>query len=68
MQETFAHWSLQDWTSALTEQGFSVLYGNTYTSDWIKRNRWDGIVKVLDPSTQKSIATPTNIVIVGVKQ
>lgn len=67
MKETFAHWSLGDWEQALTTAGFQILHAATYTSDWIKRNRWDGIVRVVDAGTLEELETPTNIVIIGGK-
>lgn len=67
MKETFAHWSLSDWKSALEEQGFNILHARTYTSEWIKQNRWDGRVLVTDAATGEEVQTPTNIVIVAGK-
>ena len=70
MKETFTHWTWDDWTARVREQGFSVHpLSRTYTNPWIRDHRWLGQVQLWHDPERGVPAEwfPTTMVLAAVK-
>lgn len=71
MRESFTHWTAADHASMLERSCFDVIHAESYTSDWIRKNRLDGTVELYEQTADgfEPIGyPPTNTVVVGEKE
>lgn len=65
MCEEFCHFNIADWQNIAKDNNFKLVTANAYLSDWIKSNRYDGRVEIMDAETMNILDFPnTNAVIV----
>lgn len=70
MQESFTHWTIDDYEEALQDAGFDVIHAEAYTSSWIKEHRFQdaaAVYKEQGGELESVPYPPTNAVIVGEK-
>lgn len=70
MSESFAHWSKNDYENVLEKVGFEIEHSETYTSEWIEENRFEGeaeMYEIDEEGFSEAEYPPTNIVVVGEK-
>jgi SAM-dependent methyltransferase/nicotinamide mononucleotide adenylyltransferase len=67
VHEEFGPLPLEGWRAALVNAGFTPLHLHSYANPWIVKNRYEGLVEVLDDSGAKLPWPPTNMVVVGEK-
>lgn len=68
MHETFCHWAMSDWRSALSSAGFRVSGASrAWTNPWIAERRWLGKVALAGADGVVLPWPPTNAVIVASK-
>lgn len=71
MQESFTHWSVDDHVDALTTHCFDIVDAYSYTSDWIRENRFVGEAALCAPTDEGLDPVnypPTNAVIAAEKR
>ncbi len=67
IHEEFGPLTLEGWRAALKNAGFEPLHLQEYANPWIIKNRYEGVVEVLDDAGKKLPWPPTNMVVVGQK-
>jgi hypothetical protein len=67
VQEEFCHFSVNDWREVLLAQNFKITAIESYGSEWIYTNRYNGKVELLDEEMRPLPFPHTNVVIVAEK-
>lgn len=65
VQEEFCHFGTDDWNEVLLANRFKIVTIESYQSEWIYKNRYEGKVELLDEAMNPLPFPDTNVIVVA---